>query len=80
MNDYDRENLQFLLNASPDVIRDWYDTVDPEDIEYATELMTLYSEELRIKSIFHKVHDTDLAAGTPDADKYLRRFTMGKTL
>jgi hypothetical protein len=51
MNDYDWENLQFLLNADEETLRDWYDKVDVEDHEYASELMTAYSEELKVKEI-----------------------------
>lgn len=46
MNDHDRQNLQFLLNASPEVIKDWYRSVPTDDHEYALELLRAYSEEL----------------------------------
>ena len=46
MNAHDRKNLEFLLHASPEVIRDWYTKVDNDDHEYALELLRAYSEEL----------------------------------
>lgn len=46
MKKRDRENLEFLLNASPEVIEDWYNQMDPDDIEYAFELLELYQQEL----------------------------------
>lgn len=50
MNEWDRNNLEFLLNASPDVLKDWYDKVDEDDREYASELLTMYGQELKFKS------------------------------
>jgi len=51
MNEYDWENLQFLLNADKETLQDWYDKVDVDDHEYATELLSQYSEELKTKEI-----------------------------
>jgi hypothetical protein len=49
-NDWDRDNLNFLLNASPDVIADWDEQADEEDKEYAQELLDAYAEELRLQA------------------------------
>jgi len=46
VNDHDRDNLQFLLTASPAVIKDWYSKMDRDDIDYAYELLAAYSREL----------------------------------
>ncbi len=46
MNDHDRKNLDFLLTASPEVIRDWYQHVDEDDHKYAMELLEAASLEL----------------------------------
>lgn len=46
MNQRDRDNLDFLLNASPEVIRDWYEKMEDDDIMYAFELLELAKEEL----------------------------------
>lgn len=77
MNDYDRENLQFLLNADEETLKDWYGKVDVDDHEYASELLALYSEELTIKSSIYAVEEMILNV-TPDADKYIKKFTLGK--
>jgi hypothetical protein len=50
MNEHDRSNLEFLLNASPEVIKDWHNQVSADDIEYAHELLSQYSQELRERS------------------------------
>jgi hypothetical protein len=51
MNDWDRNNLNFLLNASDSVIKDWTAQTTPDDIDYAHELLARYSEELRERSL-----------------------------
>ena len=51
MNDWDRNNLQFLLNADDATIKDWTAQTSPDDIDYAHELLARYSEELRERSL-----------------------------
>lgn len=51
MNEYDWENLQFLLNADKETLQDWYNKVDVDDHEYASELLAQYSEELKTKEV-----------------------------
>ena len=46
MNQHDRDNLNFLLNASAETLQDWYHHVDADDIAYASELLDAYSREL----------------------------------
>ena len=46
MNDRDRDNLNFLLTASTEVLHDWYNHVDDDDIQYALELLHAYKLEL----------------------------------
>ena len=46
MNQRDRDNLDFLLNASPEIIQDWYNKVEDDDILYAFELLEMAKEEL----------------------------------
>lgn len=61
MNEWDRQNLEFLLSASPIVLRQWYDNVDQDDREYAFELLDRYSEELKLKSELLKDNVTDVS-------------------
>jgi hypothetical protein len=49
-NDWDRDNLNFLLKSPPDVIAEWNAQADEDDIEYARELMDAYAEELRLEA------------------------------
>lgn len=39
MNPRDRDNLHFLLSASPELLARWYEVVPPDDREYAGELL-----------------------------------------
>ena len=49
-NDWDRDNLMFLLKASPDVMADWDAQADEDDRAYAQELLDAYAEELRLEA------------------------------
>lgn len=66
MNQHDRDNLNFLLGASEEVLRDWFDHVDDDDIDYARELLEMYKLEL----IDQAVEISDMS----DADKYLSQL------
>ena len=49
-NDWDRDNLNFLLNASPSVMAEWNAQADEDDLEYARELLDAYAEEMRLEA------------------------------
>ena len=53
-NDWDRDNLNFLLHSSPEVIKEWEAAMEPDDLEYAQELLDAYAEELRVEATFLK--------------------------
>lgn len=74
MNDYDRENLTFLLTSTPEELREWYNTVDENDHEYASELMLRYSEELAV----HAALNEDEVMNNNDAIEYLKKFLVKK--
>lgn len=74
MDDYDKENLIFLLNASPEIIKDWYEHIDADDREYASELLAAYSEELRIKDIL--LSDIEILNTAP-AINVLKLYMIG---
>lgn len=46
-NEVDRNNLNFLINASQETIKDWYRTCTVDDVNYARELMDAYALEVR---------------------------------
>ena len=55
MNEHDRANLEFLLNADAATIKDWHSKVSADDIDYAQELLDAFSQELREQALALKV-------------------------
>jgi hypothetical protein len=51
MNEHDRDNLNFLLTASPAVIAEWMSVVDQDDIDYAHELLAMAALELKEEAL-----------------------------
>jgi hypothetical protein len=49
-NQWDRDNLNFLLNTKGDDFHAWHAQADEDDLAYAQELMDAYSLELKIRS------------------------------
>lgn len=72
MDDYDRENLQFLLNATPETLADWYHTVDEDDHAYAAELLAKYQQELALRT---NILECENVSDVTVAAEYLKRFT-----
>jgi hypothetical protein len=46
MNLNDRNNLNFLMTATPQALREWYDLASEDDLIYAQELLEAYQMEL----------------------------------
>jgi len=46
MNNYDRNNLNFLLSIDASTLHDWYSSASADDIAYAEELLDAYQREL----------------------------------
>lgn len=57
MNQHDRSNLQFLLNASKKALQEWYSTSTKEDIVYAKELLDAYGRELDERQILESLDE-----------------------
>ena len=72
MNDYDRNNLDFLLSISTATLKDWYKKMSSDDIEYASDIMAQYSEELSMKSAMLDDDVNDISVAT----KLLRKYTL----
>lgn len=73
MNDHDRDNLKFLLTASPEVIKDWYSKMDLDDIDYAYELLAAYSRELDSQALELRVEaELALMPEYPDARRAIQ--------
>lgn len=50
MNAYDRNNLQFIMRSSGKTLREWMDTLTPDDLDYASELLDQHGRELDLRA------------------------------
>ena len=49
-SEWDRDNLNFLLNSNDEAMKDWYAQADADDLLYAQELLSAYSKELQYRA------------------------------
>lgn len=76
MNEHDRGNLEFLLNASPETLEDWFDNMiaqgEDADIYYAFELIQQARNEIELQllSVFDADDSVEVAA------EYLKKFRL----
>jgi hypothetical protein len=75
MNEHDRSNLEFLLNASPEVLKDWESKMPADDIEYAQELLNIYSLELKERALALKIEcEMELAGNYHEANMVIDKI------
>lgn len=74
-NEWDRDNLEFLLNTQGDEFKAWHAQADADDLSYAQELMDAYSRELQLRSQ-ELVIEAELALNVnyPDAKRVIDKF------
>ena len=73
-NEWDRNNLEFLLNTKGDDFKDWFAQSDEEDRIYAQELMDAYSRELQFKAKELEIEASLLEMN--DAKTVLKKFAL----
>ena len=71
-NDWDRDNLNFLLNAGDECLKDWHAQADEDDLVYAQELLASYSEELRVRARELKIEAELELKGTHEANQVIQ--------
>jgi hypothetical protein len=78
MNAHDKHNLDFLLAAEPETIRDWAGKMGADDINYAQELLLQHAEDLRERSreILVEAEMARLDSTYGIARDFLKRFTL----
>ena len=78
MNQHDRSNLEFLLAAEAETIRDWAGKMGSDDINYAQELLLQHARDLRERSreILVEAEMARLDNTYGIARDYLKRFTL----
>ena len=57
MNQRDLSNLDFLRSLSPEALLKWYEQASEDDIEYASELLAAWEQELTAAEF--EVFDSD---------------------
>jgi hypothetical protein len=75
-NEWDRDNLNFLLNTRGDDFAAWYAQSDEDDKAYAQELMDAYSRELKLRA-----EELEIEArldNTHEAQKVIQQFRLTK--
>lgn len=65
MNAFDRENLDFIMTASADVLKEFYSDIDTENLLYLLKLVQGEMSRLRLE----EVELLDLVEHTDDADR-----------
>lgn len=55
MNQRDQDNLQFILNASQEVLNDWYGSISEDDRDYAHLLLDIRAAELKDAAVALRV-------------------------
>jgi hypothetical protein len=74
MNDWDRDNINFILNADKNELAAFYDSCDSKDLAYLFRLVNWEIGRLRVVEAeeFDKVVDTD------KAESILKKFMLNK--
>jgi hypothetical protein len=73
-NDWDRDNLNFLLNTKGDDFKAWFAQSDEDDKMYAQELMDAYSRELKLRSEELQIESS--LVNTNYAKEILKKFAL----
>lgn len=73
-NDWDRDNLNFLLNTKGQDFKDFWAQSDEDDKLYAQELLDAYSRELQLKA--QELEIEALLVNTNDAKELLKKFAL----
>lgn len=73
MNKTDRQNLAFLLSATPETIAAWYQSISTEEILYAVYLLAQAEIEMAADS---EPIQYDLNIDCTEAKQVLSQFTL----
>ena len=70
MNEWDKDNLNFLLTVSSEVFEDWLSQADEDDIDYAMELLRAAKSELIVEEMEHFDDVEDIS----DANNFIEQI------
>jgi hypothetical protein len=74
MNDWDRGNLDFILNSSDADLEDFYSWASDEDLLYALQLIQLAKAELEVEEI--EMLEAEANEDVSQAQAVLERFRL----
>ena len=74
MNNWDRDNLNFLLNADKETLDEWHFYADADDHKYALELLRAARTELAMQEL--AIVDNEAVEDLSDACTVLARFRL----
>lgn len=77
-NQWDRDNLEFLLNTRGDDFKAWYAQADADDLAYAQELMDAYSRELKLRAQELEIECNMDLNGNHEANQVIGKFRLTK--
>jgi len=75
MNNWDRDNLNFILNTTDEAFSDWMLQADSDDIDYALELITKHREEIYLKEYLLKCDNVEII-DIKEASTVLQKFRI----
>ena len=82
MNDWDRDNFNFIMNCSHKTFMEWLDQASDEDLVYFDELIKVGKKELAEEISRLKVLEMEsseaLETEMTEANKYLSKFRLKK--
>ena len=77
-NEWDRDNLEFLLNTKGEDFEAFWAQADADDRVYAQELMDAFSLELKIRSEELRVEAELALSNNQEASKVIQQFRLTK--
>ena len=70
MNEWDYDNLMFLIKTNDLVFQDWIEQADNDDVNYALELFKKHRDMIAMREIYLRDDITDFS----DAKEALTKF------
>lgn len=74
MNEFDRENLEYLMSCSEQEFNEWADSMDVATIAYMLKVIRKERERMEMEELDYMNDCAD--ADTTEAEEILKRFTL----
>ena len=80
MNNWDKDNLRFIMGISGEAFDEWLNQADDDDIDYALELVKRARTELTVKAmgIIDEAIEENSNGDFFIAKGYLQKYTLNK--